>query len=300
MIVFFNGKWIPEKKAVVPITDHGFLYGDGVYETLRVYNGKPFLLGDHLRRLNHSMLGVRLSPPMSLVQLGYAVQKTIELNKHKEAVVRITITRGPGEYGFDPSLCSSPTVVISSRPLKPYPAEYYKKGILAAVVSVRRNSPDALPPWIKSTSCLNGILAKMESLDLAAQEALMLGPDKNLTEGTVSNVFLTRKNCVMTPRLDDGLLAGVTRDWVCRLVREGGYELQQKRLGLPDLASADEVFLTSTIMEIMPVSRLVFNVSGHKKQMRLGPYSKTSGWIGPVAVDLMRRFRASIQKFAQI
>lgn len=300
MMVFLNGKWVSHKKATVSISDHGFLYGDGVYETIRVYNRKPFLLSEHLRRLNQSLLGIRLSSPMSLVQMGFAIQKTIEDNKLKEAVVRITITRGPGAYGFDPSFCPKPTVVITASAFKPYSDAYYKRGILAAVVSVRRNAPEALPPAIKSTSCLNGILAKMESLDLGAQEALMLGSDKHLTEGTVSNIFITQKNHVMTPRLEDGLLPGVTRDWVCRLAREGGYDVQQKRLGLSDLAAADEVFLTSTIMEILPVSRLVFNTAGQKRHMRLGPYSKTSGWLGPITIDLRRRFQSSIQKFIKI
>jgi branched-chain amino acid aminotransferase len=300
MIVFLNGKWVPEKKATISISDHGFLYGDGVYETIRVYNGKPFLLSEHLRRLNNSMLGIRLSTPMSLMQIGFAIRKTIEMNKHKEAVVRLTITRGLGEYGFDPATCTKPTIVITSKPVAPYPATFYKKGILAAVVSVRRNAPEALSPSIKSTSCLNGILAKIESLDLAAQEGIMLGSDRCLTEGSVSNVFLVKQNHVMTPRLDDGLLAGVTRDWVCRLVKDAGYVLQEKKLGVSDLASADEIFLTSTIMEIMPVSRVVLNYDQHRRQFRLGPYAKTSGTVGPVVLDLMHRFRESIGRFSRL
>jgi len=131
---------------------------------------------------------------------------------------------------------------------------------------------------------------------LAAQEGILLGHDKCLTEGTVSNVFLVKKNEVMTPRLNEDLLPGVTRDWVCRWARDSGYVVHEKKLGVADLVAADEVFLTSTIMELMPVSRIVLNHDDRRRQFRLGPYSKTSGFVGPVTLDLMGRFKRSIDK----
>lgn len=300
MMVFLNGKWASDKKASISIFDHGFLYGDGVYETIRVYHGKPFLLGEHLRRLNNSMLGIHLSPPLSLMQTGMAIQKTIELNKHKDAVVRVIITRGPGEHGFNPTLCPKPTVLITSSPVQPYSADLYKKGATLAVVGIRRHSPQSQPPSIKSTSCLNGILAKIESLDVEADEALMLNEHKNLTEGCVSNIFLVKKNEIWTPRLEDGVLPGVTRQWVCSLAHLGNYSLYEKKLTVTDLASADEVFLTSTIMEILPVSKIILTMDSQKKQIRVGPHPKSSGWVGPVTLDLRRRFKDSLQRFSQV
>jgi branched-chain amino acid aminotransferase len=300
MIVYLNGKFIPESKAVIPITDHGFLYGDGVYETIRVYKGKPFLLSRHLLRLNDSLRGIHLLPPISLIQLGMIVQKTIDANKHKDAAVRIIITRGPGPHGFDPTRCLKPTVLITSTPRSPHESDVYKKGIIAAVVSVRRNNSQALPPSIKSTSCLNGILAKIEATQLGAQEGLMLRDDLAISEGTVSNVFIVKKHTILTPELDGFLLPGVTREWVCQLAREAWYKVEEKRLILKDLVHADEVFLTSTLMEIVPVKRLIFNHNGEQQQLRLGPYSRTSGHVGPVTLDLMNRFSDSLQKLERM
>lgn len=295
MIVFFNGKLTPEKKVHISITDHGFLYGDGVYETIRVYNGKPFLLGEHLRRLNNSLLGIRLTPPESLLHLGSAVQKTVAANKHKEAVVRLTITRGPGAYGFNPAFCKRPTVVITSMPFKPYPAESYSKGITAAVVSIRRNSPKSLPPSIKSTSCLNGILAKMESLDLSAQEGLLLTGENTLSEGTVSNIFLVKNGVLRTPVLEGDLLPGVTREWVCRLARRGNIKVEEETLDVVDLMAADEVFMTSTLMEVMPVTRVILNHQSPQKSFKVG-----SGRPGAITKDIEARFSESVHRFQRI
>lgn len=294
MIVFFDGKLVPEAKAAISIRDHGFLYGDGVYETLRAYRGKPFLLYEHLRRLNNSLQGIRLTPPYSLIDIGHAVHQTIKANRHRESAIRLTITRGPGDYGFNPAYCKKPTIVITSTPFKGYPAAMYRKGMTLAVVSVRRNSPKSLPPSIKSTSCLNSILAKMESLDVHADEGLMLSHKNVISEGTVSNVFIIKKDVVMTPRLEEGLLSGVTRAWVCRLAQQSGYRLVEKSLSLTELARADEVFMTNTLMEIMPVSKIVFNHTGVPKLLMMGPYKSTSGFAGPVTQVLMRRFKASV------
>lgn len=294
MIIFFNGKLVPEKNAAISIYDHGFLYGDGVYETIRVYKGKPFQLYEHLHRLNASLLGIRLTPPFSLIEIGLAIQKTIKANKHSEASVRLTISRGVGAYGFNPAFCKKPTVVITSTPFKGYPADLYKRGMVVAVVSIRRNSPQSLPPSIKSISCLNGILAKMESLDVEAHEGIMLTHQNTVAEGTVSNVFIVKNKTIITPQPEGDLLPGVTRSWVCRLARQAEYPVEEKKVTLKELAAADEVFLTSTLMEIMPVSRLLFNNTGVLKPIRLGPYSRTSGFVGPMTLDLMRRFKKSV------
>jgi branched-chain amino acid aminotransferase len=293
MIVFLNGKIISDKKATVSIYDHGFLYGDGVYETIRVYGGRPFMLDEHLRRLNNSMKGIRLVPPVSLMEIGRAVVKTVRANRHKEAVVRITVTRGPGPYGFDPRPLKNPTLAITSQPFTPYPKTFTTRGITAAIVSVRRNSPLSLPPTVKSTSCLNNILAKMEANDLGADEAIFLSQENYVAEGTVSNVFMVRGKTVMTPRLEGFLLSGVTRNLTCRLAREAGFHVEEKRLSPADLAAADEIFLTNTTMEVMPVTRLIVHIHSDRRIFALGPASPKPG---PITRRLMALFKASTKK----
>jgi len=290
VLAFVNGKLIPEERATVSIRDHGFLYGDGVYETLRVYSGRAFLVREHLKRLAHSMRGIGLKPPMSLEKIAQAIDRVVRANRAEEAVVRLTLSRGPGPYAFDPFPCGPPNLVISVRPFEPYPISFYQRGIVAAVVSVRRNSPRSLPPHVKSTSCLNGILAKVESKRLGAQEGIMLTLEDNLAEGTVSNVFVVKKGAIMTPALEGHLLAGVTREWVCRLARRAGYRVLERKIPLGLLASADEVFLTNTTMEIMPVRRLVVAASrGARRRVEVGT------GMGPVTEDLFWRFRLSAE-----
>lgn len=292
---FVNGRFVPEKQAVVSITDRGFLYGDGVYETIRIYGGKPFLLHDHLRRLNNSMQGLKLPPPMSLIEIGRAIQKLIGVNKLKDAVVRVTITRGSGPRGFDTAGCGKPTIAIAASAFSGPPPENYNRGIMAAVVSVRRTDPKAVPPEIKSNNCLNQILARMEASELGAQEAILLTPAGQVCEASAGNVFVVKDGVVLTPRLDGHLLPGITRDWVMRLAREAGYPVREEKLGITTLTAADEIFLTNSTMEIMPVTRLVFKQGASPRTVRLGPYMKTSGYVGPVAVDLLVRFRESVR-----
>lgn len=283
-LVFLNGRFVPENEATVSVMDHGFLYGDGVYETLRVYDGCVFSLDRHLRRLARSARGIRLRVPMSGPALARAIRRTVRLNGHREAVVRVTITRGPGPLGFDPRPCRHPTVVVQSRLFRPYPERFYRRGIAAAIVSVRRNSPASLPPEVKSTSCLNGILAKAEAIRLGADEGIMLSLDGSVAEGTVSNVFLVKGNRLKTPRLEGNLLAGVTREWVLRLARRSGLECFEDKIRWKDLLSADEVFLTNTTMEVMPVTRLV--VSGPPvRRFRIG-----AGTVGPLSRRLRELF----------
>ena len=258
MQVCLNGRFVPLKDAGVSIMDHGFLYGDGVYETIRVYNARPFFLREHLRRLAHSMKGIHLPPPFSFRQLEESIAKVIALNRHHESVVRVIVTRGPGPYGFDTRQCISPTWVVTSTPFGGYPAEYYRDGMTVAVVSVVRNDPGALPPSVKYTSCLNGILAKIEATRMRANEALMLDRHGYLAEGSVSNAFLVRKNVVYTPALTGELLPGVTRGFVIKLARKMGYRVLETKVTCRQLLAADEIFLTNTLMEIMPVGRLAF------------------------------------------
>jgi len=270
VFVYLNGRIIPSHQAVISIFDHGFLYGDGVYETIRVLDGFPFLLDEHLLRLAQSARALRLGIPVPFPDIKKVIQTLIRKNHFPEASIRITLTRGPGPYGFDPRPCRNPTLAISCSSFVGYPASYYRRGITAALVGVKRNHPLSLPPSVKSTSCLNGILAKIESIDLGAQEAIMSTLDDRIAEGTVSNVFAVKKNRIFTPVLGKDLLPGVTRDFVCRLARSLGLEVVEKELSINDLKTSKEIFLTSTLMNILPVTKLVWVANRKIKSIKMG------------------------------
>jgi len=172
MLVYLNGRFVPKEEATVSVFDHGFLYGDGIYETMRAYNGSLFLIARHLERLTHSAKAISLSLPMPLEEIEKALKETLRINNLTEAYVRLHVARGPGEIGLDPALCPEPTMVIMAKQFNDYPAEYYERGVSVAIVKTRRNHPLALDPSIKGTNFLNNILAKIESLRAGAYEAL--------------------------------------------------------------------------------------------------------------------------------
>lgn len=288
-IMFLNGKWVRKDKAVISVHDHGFLYGDGVYETLRVYNGEVFKLNEHLIRLEHSAKGIGLKLPLARAAFKQAFSKLIKVNKLKEAVVRLTVSRGSGAYAFDPRTCTKPTVAIVPLPFVPYPDWFHKKGITVAVVSVRRNNVRSLPPHVKSTSCMNGILAKMESIKLGAQEGVMLTTEGLLAEGTVSNIFVVKKQVLMTPALDGTLLAGVTRGHVLDTAKKLGFHSSETHLELMDLLHADEAFLSNTTMEVLPIREVV--VAGQESSRPLRNVTIGNGLPGPITTALMAGFR---------
>ncbi len=285
-LAYINGKLIPRKKAMVSIDDHGFLYGDGIYETLRVYNGRPFQLKEHLARLKHSADGIGLKLPLSLLHIGRALERTVRANRHQESVVRLTVSRGPGPYGFDPRPCKNPTLVIVSYPFTPYPETCHRDGISVAIVPTRRNNPLSLPPHVKSTSCMNGVLAKRESLRLGVFEGVMLTHDGFLAEGTVSNVFLVQKGMLKTPSLNGTLLAGVTRQFVLGLAQRLGLRAVETRLRLADVVRADELFLSNTTMEVMPIQKIVLQPS-----LKIRPRILKKKAPGPLTIQLMQAFR---------
>lgn len=292
-ILYLNGRLLPARRALVSVRDHGFLYGDGVYETLRVYGGRPFRVGDHLRRLAASMKGIRLVAPLSQAGFARAIERTIDANPWKEAVLRLTVTRGGGPYGFDIRPCGPPTVAIEAYPFKPYPPAFHRRGISVAVIPVRRNSPLTLPPWIKSTSCMNGILGKMASIDMRADEGLFLALDGRVAEGTVSNVFAVKGGTLYTPALTGHLLSGVTRGWVLRLARRLRIPAREAALPSSLLNRADELFLTNTTMEVMPVGELRW---GGWKGRRAIVTRRKRLEVGPVTRRLMAAFTASVER----
>lgn len=269
MLVYLNGRFVPKEDAKVSVFDHGFLYGDGIYETMRAYQGTIFLLDKHLARLKRSADGISLKLPLDLDKTGETLRESLRLNKLQEAYVRLHVSRGPGELGLDPALCAEPTMVITAKQFKDYPAEYYERGVSAAVTKTRRNHPLALNPAIKATNFLNNILAKIESIQAGAYEGIMLNWEGLVAEGTISNIFHVTSGVLHTPHLDTGILDGVTRGLVLDLARQAQLPLRETAVRPQELMDADECFITNTTMEIMPVTMIDSKPIGNGRPGRI-------------------------------
>ncbi len=281
MLVYLDGHFVAEEQALVSVFDHGFLYGDGIYETMRAYGGKLFLLRKHLSRLKRSADAISLKLPLPLEKIGDALIEALNVNKLREAYVRLHISRGPGEIGLDPALCSAPTMVITVKPFHDYPAAYYDRGVAVAIVKTRRNHPLALPPSIKGTNFLNNILAKIETVKVRAFEGIMLNWQGYVAEGTISNIFLVKKGVLHTPHLDTGILKGVTRDLVLRLAAREKVTVSERLLRPGNFYAADECFITNTTMEIMPVTKIDKKTVGN-------------GRPGPVTAALQQAYKKEV------
>ncbi len=279
-VVSVNGELRAERDAVVSVFDHGFLFGEGVYEVLRTYGQSPFLFGAHMDRMRASADRIALSIPLSDAELLDRVRATIAAARlPAEAYVRILVTRGAGEIVYDPAACPTPTVVVIVKPHVESPPGVYEAGVPIALVPVVRNHPDSVNPRIKSNNLLNNALAMQQAYSRHCFEALMRNHRGELCECAQSNFFLVTNGVVRTPPLDAGLLAGVTRAFVLELARATGLHAREETLYDEDLASADEAFLTSTTKEIVPVVRV--------DDLTIG-----SGTPGPVTRALMTAFRA--------
>lgn len=254
-IINVNGTLSPADRAVIPVMDHGFLYGDAVYETIRTYGGAPFLLDRHLDRLASSCRMVRIPMPARDL-LGREVQRTVTEGANPESYVRVMVTRGVGPIGYEQNICPTPGYVVIATALRPVPAEHYENGISAVVGKRRRNPVDSLDPAIKSCNLLNNLLAHMEGQDAGAHETILLNTRGLLAEGTHTNVFFVKGGVVKTPSLACGILSGITREMVLSLARDAGVPAEEGEYREPELASADEVFVTSTLQEIVPVTKL--------------------------------------------
>lgn len=282
--IWLNGRLVDPAKPALSVFDRGFLYGDGVYETVRVYGGTMFHFDQHFERLEASARSVRLSLGLAKGAVRAAAEKVLRANGLKEAVIRFTVTRGPGPLGFDPSFSRTPTWALIAVPAAGHAAEHYQNGIRAALVRVRRNARTALDPAIKTTNNLNNILAKMESLERNATEAVMLNTDGYLAEGTISNIFFISGNTLKTPSLDCGLLAGVTRSAVIELAKLRRLTVVEGRYRPRDLFSAKEMFLTSTTFEVMPVTTLI-DEDGRPHGIGTG---RPGPWAGVLRQDYRR------------
>jgi branched-chain amino acid aminotransferase len=255
MWIYLNDRFVPKEEAVVSVFDHGFLYGDGVYETLRAYGGRVLQLAEHVRRLERSASYIHLHLPLSPDRIADLIRKSLRQNGLEDAYIRITVSRGAGEIGLDPALCKTPTLVILAKPFEPYPASFYNDGVSITIVRTRRNLSEAIPPQVKSLNFLNNILAKIEASAAGAHEGVMLNHRDELTEGATSNLFLVCKGQLLTPSIDCGILDGITRRLVLQFADDLGIPVQETRLRAQDLYDSDECFLTNTTQEIMPVKQ---------------------------------------------
>lgn len=255
-MIYLNNRLVPENQAKISVFDHGFLYGDGVYETLRAYNGVVFMIDEHIERLFRSASMINLKIPLTHEKIKQVIYKTIKTNKHFNSYIRVSISRGKGPIGLDPELCPKPTMVIITRALKGYPEKYYKKGVKVALVNVRRNFKDALNPQIKSLNFLNNILAKIEARQRQAYEAIMLNHKGYVAEGTITNIFFVKDNVLCTPSIDVGILDGITRRVILEIARELNIKTKEGRFRATDIYNAQEVFISNTTMEVMPVTEV--------------------------------------------
>ncbi|WP_146434787.1 branched-chain-amino-acid transaminase [Blastopirellula retiformator] len=254
--IFINGKYYSKEEAVVSVFDHGLLYGDGVFEGLRVYEGKVFRMEQHLKRLYDSAKAILLEIPLPIEAMTDAVLETVEKNGLANCYIRLLITRGAGTLGLGPERTSNPQVIIIVDKISLYPEEHYRNGLEIVTASTIRNHPGALSPRIKSLNYLNNIMAKCEASKAGCLEALMLNHKGEVSECTADNIFIVKNGVLMTPPTDAGILEGVTREAVLELAVEAGIPTQEKTLTRHDVYVADECFMTGTAAEVIAVVRI--------------------------------------------
>jgi len=278
--VSVNGRLTGERDAVISVFDHGFLYGEGIYETMRTYNGRPFLYDRHLRRLRRSAELIRLTLPFSSESLADQISDTLNgaALGGDDAYIRVLVTRGVGELTYDPQATPTPSVVIIVKPHVEPAAELYRDGVQVVIVDVVRNHPSSVNPLIKSNNLMNSALAMQEALRRHAFEGIMRNYRGELTECTTSNLFIVKDGVALTPPLSAGLLPGITREFLFEIAAAAGVPAREHTLFDNDLYTADEAFLTGTTRELMPITRVDDRVIG-------------SGRPGPITVTLLEGFR---------
>lgn len=278
LTIYMDGRFVPEEDARVSVFDHGLLYGDGVFEGIRVYDRNVFMLDAHLKRLFNGARVIRLNIPMTPVELGDVVCETVKRNNITDGYVRLVVTRGKGDLGLSPSKCANPSVIVIASTIKIYPDEVYEHGLKLVTVSTRRSNPDALSPQIKSLNYLNHILAHLEVLHAGADEGLVLNDSGYITECVVDNFFIVIDGRVITPPTNSGALNGITRQVVFQICGELGVEIREEQLSLVECYTSDECFLTGTAAEIAPVTYI-------------DDRPIADGLPGPVTVKLMKEFK---------
>ena len=269
MKVFINGKFIDEKKASVSVFDHGLLYGDGVFEGIRAYNGRVFKLQEHVDRLFCSAKAILLKIPMSQKAICDAVLGTCRRNKIRNGYIRLVVTRGSGTLGLDPNRCKKPQVIIIAATIQLYPKKIYERGLEIVTVPTTRNHANAVNPAIKSLNYLNNILAKIEANNAGCLEAIMLNSQGFVAECTGDNIFILNDKKMLTPQLSSGALHGITRGVVMGLAKEMGIEVAEPNLTRYDLFNAAECFITGTAAEVVPVVKIDGRTVGNGRPGKL-------------------------------
>ncbi|MFN4259600.1 MAG: branched-chain-amino-acid transaminase [Gemmataceae bacterium] len=269
--VYINGQYFDKPDAKVSVYDHGFLYGDGVFEGLRIYSGKVFRLREHIDRLYESARHIKLEIPLSPDQMTDAVNDAVRVNDKKDGYIRLVVSRGAGYLGLDPRRTSDPQVIIIVDDITLYPAELYEKGMEICTVTTIRNHPNALNPRIKSLNYLNNILAKIEAVQAGVPEAIMLNHKGEVAECTGDNIFLVKRGELRTPSIEAGILEGITRNAIMELARQANIPVREMPLTRHDVYSADECFLTGTAAEVIAIVQCDGRVIGAGKP---GPITK--------------------------
>jgi branched-chain amino acid aminotransferase len=254
--VWIDGKLYDKSDAKISVYDHGLLYGDGVFEGIRVYHSRIFQPQAHLRRLFDSAKAIRLVIPYTAEQLHAAIETTFKANNLIDCYVRLVVTRGSGYLGLNPNKCATPAVFVITDTIELYPPELYQKGMSVITSSVIRNHPNSISPRIKSLNYLNNILAKIEAIDAGVPEAIMLNMQGNVAECTADNIFTVRNGHVATPGTAEGILEGITRAAILDLCARHSIPCSEKIIQRQDLYIADECFLTGTGAEVIPVTRI--------------------------------------------
>ncbi|HYF92647.1 MAG TPA: branched-chain-amino-acid transaminase [Symbiobacteriaceae bacterium] len=277
--VYIDGKFYPKEEAKISVFDHGFLYGDGVFEGIRAYDGVVYRLSEHLDRLYACAKSLWLDIPLSWKEMEEVVLESCRVNNLKDAYIRLVVSRGFGDLGLDPRKCPKPSVVCIADSITLYPPEVYTVGMKVISVSTRRNPVDTLSPQIKSLNYLTGIMAKISAITLGYPEVIMLNSQGYVCEGTGDNIFIVKKGKVITPPAYLGILPGITRESVMKMARDLGYPMEEGVFTLHDLYTADECFLTGTAAEVIPVIQADGRTIGDGKP-------------GPITGNLISQFRA--------
>ncbi|MFQ9695738.1 MAG: branched-chain-amino-acid transaminase [Zhenhengia sp.] len=278
-IIYLDGNYVREEEAKISVFDHGVLYGDGVFEGIRVYNGRVFKCEEHINRLYNAAKAIMLEIPMRKEEMTEVLLETCRRNQIKDGYVRLVVTRGKGDLGLNPVSCKVASVFCIAGSITLYPDEMYIKGMPIITAVQRRNKATIVDPQIKSLNYLNNILAKIEANRAGVPEALMLNHDGVVAECTGDNIFIVKDNVIYTPPIYIGILDGITRNTVIELAKELGYEVKESEFTLFNVYSADECFLTGTAAEAIPVTNVDGRIIGN-------------GEAGPVTTRLLEAFKA--------
>lgn len=256
MKIYLNGKFVNKEEATVSVFDHGLLYGDGIFEGIRAYNGRVFKLVEHIDRLYYSAKAIALNIPISKEEMIKATAETCKINNLSDAYIRLVVTRGIGDLGLNPNNCTVPQIIIIASSIKLYPEQYYTEGMSLITVPTTRNHHNAINPAIKSLNYLNNILAKIEAHNAGAEEAIMLNSQGYVAECTGDNIFIIKGNTLITPPLSAGALYGITRGTVIDIAKEIGMDIQEPDLTRYDVYNADECFITGSAAELVPIVKV--------------------------------------------